>query len=134
MLDQGPWEGSLTLITTWPQQPERITGKRVNLISIGSRLRPVYRGIRVIPQILLFRELRSTSFRFSSDRFERSLDSTIIRLRRSIVRAAPQNRLVTLTRTILFQFHRTWRVNAITMASMFNRARTLRRAVVDPNE
>lgn len=26
------------------------------------------------------------------------------------------------------------RVNAITMASMFNRARTLRRAVVDPNE
>lgn len=134
MLDQGPWEGSLTLITTWPQQPERITGKRVNLISIGSRLRPVYRGIRVIPQILLFRELRSTSFRFSSDRFERSLDSTIIRLRRSIVRPAESTRYAHPNNIIPVSSDVAGRVNAITMASMFNRARTLRRAVVDPNE
>lgn len=133
MLDQGPWEGSLTLITTWPQQPERITGKRVNLISIGSRLRPVYRGIRVIPQILLFRErydLRRFDFLRAFARFDDHPIKTIDRARgpAESTRYAHPNNIIPVSSDVA------GRVNAITMASMFNRARTLRRAVVDPNE
>lgn len=133
MLDQGPWEGSLTLITTWPQQPERITGKRVNLISIGSRLRPVYRGIRVIPQILLFRErydLRRFDFLRAFARFDDHPIKMIDRARgpAESTRYAHPNNIIPVSSDVA------GRVNAITMASMFNRARTLRRAVVDPNE
>lgn len=97
----------------------------------------------IIPQILLFRELQSM-IRYYSDPFNflriDSLDidpsiraQSSIRLRRSIVRAE-STRYAHVNNIIPVSLDVAGRVNAITMASMFNRARTLRRAVVDPNE